>query len=184
MYSIIKRQNKINILLKQSRVLFHAHDLALLWNIFKKNTLHTSIKRMKQRGVLIPIQRGFYSTISLEKIDPFEIGVSFLHTFSYISTESILAEHGVISQAVYDITLVSSISKKFKIGKRSYVSRKLKNQFLLNDAGIYKRGNVFVASLERAVADMLYFNSKYHFDAENFINWDKVLEIQKKVGYK
>jgi len=38
--------------------------------------------------------------------------------------------------------------------------------------------------LERAVADILYFNPKFYFDSPNLINWTKVEEIKKKVGYK
>jgi len=39
------------------------------------------------------------------------------------------------------------------------------------------------ASLERAVADILYFNPTYYFDAHNIIDWTKVKNIQKEIGY-
>lgn len=42
---------------------------------------------------------------------------------------------------------------------------------------------VAVARLERAVADMMYFNPHYHFDNRKIINWKKVKEIQKAIGY-
>jgi hypothetical protein len=42
---------------------------------------------------------------------------------------------------------------------------------------------IFMASTERAVADMLYFNPKYHFDIPESINFDTVKSIQKEIGY-
>jgi hypothetical protein len=49
--------------------------------------------------------------------------------------------------------------------------------------GIEKRGDVYVATLERAVSDMLYFDPKYTFDVKKQIDWKKVKQIQKEVGY-
>jgi len=40
-----------------------------------------------------------------------------------------------------------------------------------------------MATLERAAADMLYFNPKYHFDVRESIDFKKVETIQKEVGY-
>jgi len=50
-------------------------------------------------------------------------------------------------------------------------------------AGIVHQNGVFTADTERAVADMLYFNPKYHFDVPESIDFDKVRLIQKEVGY-
>ena len=62
--------------------------------------------------------------------------------------------------------------------------RKLKTEYLMRNDGITEENGYFTASLERAVADILYFNPKFYFDSPNIINWEKVKEIQKKVGYK
>jgi hypothetical protein len=40
-----------------------------------------------------------------------------------------------------------------------------------------------MANIERAVADLLYFNSNYYFDNKKRIDWKKVKKIQKEVGY-
>ena len=55
--------------------------------------------------------------------------------------------------------------------------------YLYNNVGIYIKNNQRIASTERAVADMIYFNPKYHFDGENIIDWEKVKEIKKQIGY-
>jgi len=100
-----------------------------------------------------------------------------------ISTESVLAQAGVITQTVYAYTFVSSLPKKTTVDSISYLFRKLKDEYLYNPAGIVNQGGFFVASTERAVADMLYFNRKYHFDVLESIDFKKVKFIQKEVGY-
>ena len=62
---------RINNLLKQKNELYQTQDLGLVWGIAKRNTLYTTIKRYEQRGILIPIHKGFYSTIPLDQINPF-----------------------------------------------------------------------------------------------------------------
>jgi hypothetical protein len=59
----------------------------------------------------------------------------------------------------------------------------MKYEYLNNPAGVENRNGVFVATLERAVADMLYFNPKYHIDVHEGIDFEKVKAIQKEVGY-
>ena len=174
---------RINVLLKQKRKLFHTRDLALLWGNPEPNTLYTTIKRYVQKGILIPIHKGFYAVMPLSKLDPVLLGISYLHTYAYLSLESVLFEAGVIFQRGEYMTLVSSVSKKFSVGSYKYLVRKMRNEFLHNPAGISNQ-HVRKATLERAVADMLYFNPKYHFDNPKAIDWRRVKEIQKEVGYR
>ncbi len=174
---------RIDILLKQNRQLFHTSDLSLLWNITNKNTLYTTIKRYIQKEILIPIHKGFYATIPLNQIHPYKILQGYLHRYCYISCETILFQHGAIFQKGNYITAISDISKKFTIGDDSFLVRKLKDNYLYHDHGVDNIEGMAVASLERAVADILYFSPHYHFDNRKIINWKKVKAIQKEVGY-
>jgi len=174
---------KIDILLKQNQKVFHTQDLALLWGIINKNTLYTTIKRYVNKGVLIPIHKGFYSTIPVQNIDPIRVGVGFLHTYAYLSTETILLKSGIIFQDMKIITFISDKSTSFSIGKNDYKSRKMSDCYLNNDCGLERKDGIFYASPERAVADMLYFNPKQYFDNKKEIDWKKVKKIQKEVGY-
>ncbi|MBU3942522.1 type IV toxin-antitoxin system AbiEi family antitoxin domain-containing protein [Patescibacteria group bacterium] len=178
------KRDKLNLLLKSPNNLFHTKDLALLWGITKKNTLYMTIRRYVKREVLIRVQKGFYSKVPLGQLSQLELGAGFLHSFCYISTETILSQKGLISQEIPYITLISDQSKKFKIGSSLYISRKMKDNFLFNEIGIERKQNILQASLERAVADMLYFNPMYHFDADKLIDWEKVKKIQEIIGYK
>ena len=176
-----KHMNKIAILLKQNRNMFHTADLALLWKIDNKNTLLTTIKRYVRKKVLYRVHKGFYTTMPIVEIDPIELGLGYLHRYAYISTESVLSEAGIINQEINKITFVSSVSKKFELSGREYVARKMVDKYLYNDVGVRKMGNVNKASVERAVVDLLYFNPKAFIDNKQLVDWDKVKEIKKEM---
>ncbi|MBI5123070.1 hypothetical protein HZA75_04395 [Candidatus Roizmanbacteria bacterium] len=174
---------RIDTLLKLKEKLFHTNDLALLWGITNKNTLYTTIKRYIQKGILIPIHKGFYSTVPIDQVDPFKLAVGYLHRYTYVSCETVLIREGIIFQKENYLTLISGVSKKFSVANRSYLVRRLKDGYLYYDRGIDNVNGVMVAGVERAVADLLYFNPHYYFDNKKKINWKKVKEIQKEVGY-
>ena len=174
---------RINELIKLDRKIYHTNDLALLWDITNKNTLYTTIKRYVQKGVLIPIYKGLYTTVPLSQLDPLELGKAIIHKYAYLSTESVLAQAGVIAQTIYSYTFVSDTPKKVSIGTMSFLFRQLKQDYLYNPVGIINDHGVFVATPERAAADMLYFNPKYYFDVPESIDMEKVRIIQKEIGY-
>lgn len=175
---------KIDILLKQEQKIFHTKDLALLWQIKNLNTLYTSIKRYAQKGILLKIHKGLYATVPLENLDPLKLGLAVLHGFAYLSTESVLTLAGVMFQSAHYLTFVSRRSQKFSVGNYSYLVRRMKDEFLYQSAGIREKDGVMIATVERAVADLLYFNPSFHFDNRQGINWQKVKEMQKEVGFK
>ena len=172
---------KIDKLIKSGENLFHTNDLALLWQTANRNTLYTTIKRYTDKGILIPVQKGLYSTILLKDIDPLKLGAIVLHTYSYVSCEHVLYQSGIISQVVYAYTFVSSVSKKFTISGNQYISRRLKDECLFRNAGISEVNKVFIATTERALADTLYFDPKFHFDSNVNINLELLTKIQKEV---
>jgi len=174
---------RLNKLIKSERTIYHSNDLAILWNISNKNTLYTTIKRYVQKGTLIPIYKGLYSTVPVSELDPLDLGRAVIHRYTYLTTESVLAQAGIISQATYAYTFASSLSIKKTVGDFSFVFRKLKDEFLFNPTGITNKNGNFVATTERAVADMLYFNPKYHLDFSESIDFKKVKHMQKEIGY-
>lgn len=174
---------RISELIKLDRKIYHSNDLAILWGIANKNTLYTTIKRYVQKGVLIPIYKGLYSTVPLSQLNPLELGKAIIHRYTYLSTETVLAQAGVIAQTTYAYTFVSDQSKRVTVGSISFLFRKLKDEYLYNPSGVINQNGIFVATNERAVADMLYFNPKYHFDVPESVDFDKVKAIQREVGY-
>lgn len=174
---------RINKLSRLDRKLYHSGDLAVLWGIFNKNTLYTAIKRYAKNGVLFPIYKGLYSTVPIDEMDPLELGAAIAHKYTYLSTESVLAKAGVIYQIVHKHTFISDFSREITAGGSIFIYRKIKDDFLLNPSGITNQNGVFVASTERAAADLLYLNPNYHFDNPDNIDWEKMDNIKKEVGY-
>lgn len=176
MYSITE-------LIKTGNQLFHTADLGIIWQINKKGTLYTRIYRYIKKGILFPIHKGLYSIIPPEKLDPIKIGQAVNHGYCYLTTEKILENHGVINRRVEGYTFVGEKNKKFELFNNRYLFRKLKKDYLYRNIGVIHDNGNFTATLERAVADIQYFNHNFNFDHPNTINWDKVKQIQKEVGY-
>lgn len=172
---------RIKELLQQKMPYYHTQDLAVAWGISNRNTLYKTVSRYIKRGILIPVHKGFYTTLPLSQIDPVELGLGYLHTFSYFSLEAVLSKNGIINQNPQAITLISSISKTFNLGGRVYRVRRLANKFLFNDLGLIKKSGYFEASPERAVADILYYDHKYFIDNKSLVNWDTVTKIKQEV---
>ena len=175
---------RINELLRLDRKLYHTNDLATLWGVTNKHNLYMTITRYIDRGILFPIYKGLYSTVPLDQLDPLDLGKAVIHRYTYLTTESVLAQAGIISQAVYDHTYVADKSIRIAVGAWSFRFRKLQDAFLYHPAGIENLDGILVASVERAVADMLYFNPRYHFDLREMIDFDTVQAIQTEVGYR
>lgn len=174
---------KLAELLRLDQKILHASDLGKLWGHSNQASLYTAINRYVKKGILIPIQKGLYATIPLDKIDPIKLGMAVIHNYAYLSCETVLAKAGLIFQSVQTITLISLRPRKFEIGNNRYLVRQLNPKFLYQTAGMDDRAGYLEAGPERAVADMLYFNPRYHFDGADRIDWKRVKLIQTEVGY-
>lgn len=162
-------------------MVFHDSDLASLWQISNKNTLYTTLKRYTKQKLLYRLWKGMYALKPAEQINPYFLGIKAIHTYAYVSTETILFNSGIISQRSAAISLISSISRRFSLAGQDYVCRKLANGYLFQSDGITESDGIRLASPERAVADLLYYNPLKYFDAP--IDWKEVKRIQKAVGY-
>ncbi|MEK7127722.1 MAG: hypothetical protein AAB838_03305, partial [Patescibacteria group bacterium] len=145
----------INKLLKLDHKLFHTNDLATIWESKDRHNLRMAISRYIQKGILVPVYRGLYSTVSLKDLNVYELGQAVVHNYAYVSTETVLFLHGVIFQTVYPTTFVSGISRRVTVAGHELAYRKLPDKYLHNKTGINSENGIFIADLERAVADIL-----------------------------
>lgn len=182
-YSKIPQSERIAAVLRLGGDLFHAKDLANLWQITNANTLHTTLARYVRHGIFHRIYKGFYSTKPIGDIDFLKLGLVALGTYGYVSTETVLAEAGIIQQKLHATTLVSRTSARFSAGGHHYYCRRLQDKYLYNPAGITEKDGVRVASVERAVADLLYFNPKAYFDGYARVDWNAVNKLQQTIDY-
>ncbi|MDA3839499.1 MAG: hypothetical protein PF572_00265 [Patescibacteria group bacterium] len=177
-------QSRLSDLANFKQKTFHIDDFARIWGIKNKNTLHTTLKRYTQKGLIHRVYRGFYVFGDIKNLDPIHLGISAIHGYAYLSTESVLVRVGVVLQKVNYITLVSNKSMKFQIGENDYYCRQLKDSFLFNKIGINIKDNINIASPERAAADLLHFNNNYYFDNPDVLDWKEINNIQINLNYK
>lgn len=178
------KQNRFLSIAKLAIPVFHADDLARIWGINNRNTLLTSLKRYVESGLIYRLYRGLYSIKPVAELDPLLLGAQAINSYCYLTGETILAKQGVIFQQIGYFTFVGKKTKRFKIGNYKYYCRQLKDEFLYNDIGIDKTGKFNLATPERAVADILYFNPRYHFDNPGAIDWTEVNRIRADVYNK
>ena len=174
---------RIKELNQSDRRIFHTNDLAILWGIENRHHLYVTISRYIDRGILYPVYKGLYATLPIKDLDPIELGTAIAHKYTYLSTETVLVQAGIIIQAVYDLTFITDQSKRVQVPPWSFRFRQLKDAYLYNPVGINRQNKGHVASPERAVADLLYYNPRYHFDIPQLVDFDLVRSIQKEIGY-
>lgn len=157
--------------------LFNIQILKDLWGVEKENTLLVIIKGLVKGGILEKAEKGkFY--LASRPPDDFSLA-HFLYQPSYISLETGLNLHQILSQFPYEITSVTTKKKKEKtVGGKVFVYLHL-NQGLF--WGYFKKNNSLIAEPEKAVLDTLYLASKgergFNFDEADFsgINKGKLL---------
>jgi predicted transcriptional regulator of viral defense system len=184
--STVKRnitQARFANLARLGEVVFRVEDLANLWQITSKNNLHTTLKRYCQQGLIFRVFRGLYAIKPLLNVDPFVLGLRAAGEFAYLSTESTLVRDGIIQQSLARITIVGQKSQRFTLLQNEFRVRQLADQYLFNPAGIVEKDGIRLATTERAVADLLYFNPKAFFDGGGNVDWKKVRKIQAEIGY-
>lgn len=178
-----RNTNYQKILLEQERRVFRTADLSVLWGVDNKNSLLTTIKRYVKAKILYRIYKGLYSVVAIEKLEAYELGCALAGPLSYVTTESVLQSEGVIMQNIDAVTLLGRKKAEYLMGGRRYICRFLNSKYLVNRTGIEDGKNFSVASLERAVIDMLHLNCRYYFDNQIAIDQKRIDILRKEVGY-
>jgi len=133
------------------------------------------IQYLNKTNKIVKLKQGLY-TFTGRPVNSLEMA-NKLRTPSYISFETVLQKEGVIFQWDKRITLASNQSTKLTVADTSIVFRKLKTNILLNQQGIIKQNNYFIACKERAILDTLYINSSFTFDNLRGVNFDKLKQF-------
>jgi hypothetical protein len=89
-----------------------------------------------------------------------------------------------VFQYYRQIFLASYLTREIVADSQRYDYKKIKEPILTNRAGIEDNEIYSVASPERALLDVIYLCTDYHFDNLAPINWDKVYDILPIYGSK
>lgn len=181
--SSTRNAEKQKVLLQSEKRIFRTSELALLWDMENRGTLLKTIGRYIERGILFRIYRGLYSTLPLDRLDDYEIGCAIGGPFSYISGETVLSKHGIVFQDIQKVTLFGKKQKEVVVNNKTYLCRYLKDQFLLNRAGIEDEKGYSVATVERALADIRHINPHFFVDNEISIDEKKLNILNENIGY-
>ena len=169
------------ILLKQNKKIFKTDDLALLWGITNRNTLLTTIKRYLKKEILYSIRKGVYSVIQPDKLNPCLLGTAYVTGFCYVSLQTVLSQENLINQEPNAIMLIGNRTLNFNIGNNQYICRKMKSKLLHNLVGIDLNQEFPIATIERAIVDILYYNPNFYFDKDISKYQNKIKLIQKEL---
>lgn len=141
---------------ESSTQLFTLKTLREHLNIDKSGSLFNVVNRLIESGVLIKIERNKY-VLKNYSCSEFALA-NFIYEPSYVSFESALSYHGILSQFPYEVTsatLGQTRSKNFNGKKYGYYHLK-KSLFW----GYIKVDNYLIADKEKAMSDQLYLTSK------------------------
>jgi len=148
------------LIYNNSSTVFTMNSVALLSGETDFQSLNQKLNYYVRTGKLLNPRKGIYAK---PDYDPLEL-TCLLYTPSYISLEYVLQKAGVLFQYDSRITAVSYLSRSLEFDNVSISYRKIKNEILIDLAGISRVGNINIATPERSFLDMLYLNSSYYFD--------------------
>jgi predicted transcriptional regulator of viral defense system len=130
-------------------------DLEKVLGFDNKKSLLIALHRLTASGTLTRVRRGYYR-VSARPAD--EAGLAnVLYRPSYLSFESALARHGILSQIPYAMTFATTRRpKRMTIGGREAEFRQIKKALFF---GYGLESGLLVAEPEKALVDMLYMAS-------------------------
>ncbi|NCN82955.1 MAG: hypothetical protein GW947_03230 [Candidatus Pacebacteria bacterium] len=136
---------------KVSQAYFTMADLEKIFNRSRKS-LTVSIHRLVKRGALVRLSRGIFQTKS--QTAQLEHVANQMYYPSYLSFESALARHGILSQQPYALTFATTKrSKKLLLGDQEVQFRQLDQKYYF---GYTQTPLGALAEPEKAIIDQLY----------------------------
>ncbi len=167
-------------ILNDNRTVYTLPDIAMLVEESNFESINDKVNYYAKTNRLKRPRKGIYVK---GDYNPLELACR-LYTPSYISLEYVLQKAGVIFQYDSTITAVSYLSRKLTIDNNNYSYRKIKNEIMVDNAGIEHVDNINIATPERAFLDTLYLNSNYYFDNLRMLNKELVAKLLTIYGSK
>ncbi len=151
----MKIENFIKKIREYSKTYYRLADFEAIFEQ-ERMTIQKSIERLVRSGLLLRLAKNVY-VLADSQVD-LKLVASLLYQPSYLSFESGLYEYGVINQPPLESTLATTRrSKKLVLGEQVFWFSQIKPEFWW---GFEKKGGMFVANLEKVLADMLYLKSR------------------------
>jgi predicted transcriptional regulator of viral defense system len=118
----------------------------------KRPALYVTLNRLVKYGVLVRLRQGVYQ-VALRSPDLACIANQLVYP-SYLSFESALSRHGILSQVPYALTFATTHrSQRMALGETEVEFRQLKRELFF---GYTLTQGLYVAEPEKALLDQLY----------------------------
>ncbi len=168
-----QNEDLIIAIYSSKRSVFTLTDIAMLVGESDFTSLNWRLNYYVRKGKLLNPRKGIYVKAGY---NPQELACS-LYTPSYISLEFVLQKAGVVFQYDLRLTAVSYLSRTIEIEGNTYSYRKIKDEILIATQGINQKGNINIATPERAFLDLIYLNKAYVFDNLNPLNKELIYKL-------
>lgn len=146
----------IRRLSSKSIPLFSLDELGGILGVGNRQSLYKRIDRLTKAKILEKLIKGKYY-FSLNKVNDFTMA-NFLYQPSYISLQSALSFHSIMTGFSYQITSISVRKpKNFIIDKKDFIYSKITPKLFW---GWEKKEDFLMAKPEKALLDYVYFASK------------------------
>jgi len=138
------------------------------------NARYAQVKRALKEGLLLRLTKGVYCRggyLATKMPHPFELS-HYLRWPSYVSLESALSYHGLIPEAVYSTTSVTTMRKTTvtnSFGAFNFKTLPKSNFFMGVSRESNEEGTFFIASPWKAITDYVYCYKKNWNNLEPFI---------------
>lgn len=146
----------IKILNSKEIPLFSLNELGGIFGITNRQTLYKKIQRLESNGILQRLIKGKYLYL-LKDVNDFTMA-NFLYQPSYVSLESAMSIHGIITGIVYQTTSITiKKTNEITVGEKEYSYSHISNKLFW---GWEKESDILLATPEKAFLDYLYFVKK------------------------
>ena len=142
----------------QSRdiTLFTLSDFGKIFEIDNQQTLYKKIARLEHNQIITKLIKGKYRFL-LSKSNDFLVA-NFLYNPSYISLESALSFHGIITAFAYQITSITvKPTRTFEIEGKEFTYSHLAPALFW---GYEKKEDFLIADPAKALLDYIYLGTK------------------------
>ena len=168
------RIDTLETILASQKTVFTLQSLMMLTGCSDTKKLTKSLHYYARGGKILNPRKGVYAKL---KYDEQEMACSLFRP-SYISLEYVLGRAGVVFQWDDTITGVSYLCREVAVDGKSYRFRKINPEIWVGMEGIEQRGNVAIATPEKAFLDTLYLSAgNCYFDNLQPISMERIKEL-------
>ena len=157
---------------------FSLNELGGILAINNRQTLYKRIQRLTRNKILQKLIKGKYY-FTLKAVDDFSMA-NFLYQPSYISMQSALSFHSIMTGFSYQITSIGiKKSKNYIIDGKDFIYSKIDPKLFW---GWEKKADFLIARPEKALLDYVYFASKGLAN----LDWEEIdiTRLEKKILLK